>query len=151
MLLGGYAAEELMLHSLSPASENDLQAGDRFGLQDGRSLRHERSGGPVYHEHHTEHPFFGQTLATDGGISDATVRAIETEARRILEYRRRAGKEPHQRAPRRRSIKLVDVLLEQETIERPGLMAIFGEGEAAAGTRGGFARGRWAAPSLGPS
>ena len=150
MLLGGYAAEELMLDSLSSGSENDLkQATDlaykmvaHYGMSD--------EVGPVYHEHHTEHPFLGHTLATDGGISDATVHAIETEARRILSI---AVERAKSRISEHREtlVKLVDVLLEQETIERPGLMAIFGEGEAAPEPEGDLPHGRWAAPSLGPS
>jgi cell division protease FtsH len=94
--------------------------------------------GPVYHEHHTEHPFLGHSLATDGGVSDATVRAIETEARRILSI---AVEQAKSRISEHREtlIKLVDVLLEQETIERPGLMAIFGESEVATEPEGDLA------------
>jgi cell division protease FtsH len=84
--------------------------------------------GPVYHEHHTEHPFLGQTLATDGGISDATVRAIENEARRILNI---AVDEAKERIVEHRHEldRLVDALLEQESLERDALLEILGEPE----------------------
>jgi cell division protease FtsH len=82
--------------------------------------------GPVYHEHHTEHPFLGQQLATDGGVSDATIHAIENEARRILGYALERAKE---RISQHRETldKLVDVLLEQESIEGTALHALLGE------------------------
>ena len=82
----------------------------------------------MYHEHRTEHPFLGQTLATDGGISDATVHAIENEARRILgiaveQAKDRIGEH------RDRLDRLVEVLLEQESLERDALVEILGEPE----------------------
>ncbi len=87
--------------------------------------------GPVYHEHHTEHPFLGQTLATESGISDATVHAIENEARRILGG---AAREAKARIAEHRQVldRLVQVLLQKESIEREALVEILGEPKVAA-------------------
>ncbi len=47
MLLGGYAAEQVMLSSISSGAENDLEAGHRARVQDGRALGHEQEGRPA--------------------------------------------------------------------------------------------------------
>ena len=89
--------------------------------------------GPVYHDHHTEHPFLGQRLAAEGGVSDATVHAIETEARRLLNVALEQAKtklRQHKAALER----LVAALLEQESIERTGLMLLLGEPSDGAAT-----------------
>jgi cell division protease FtsH len=126
VLLGGYAAEELVFDNLSSGSENDLKKATELAYKMVAHYGMSERVGPVYHEHHTEHPFLGQTLATESGISDATVHAIEVEARRILgaaleEAKRRIGE--HRDALDR----LVGVLLEHESVERPQLLELLGE------------------------
>ena len=114
VLLGGYAAEELIFQSLSSGSENDLKQATDLAYKMVAHYGMSEEVGPVYHEHHTEHPFLGQQLATDGGVSDATIHAIENEARRILgrslEHAKRRITENRDTLDR-----LVDVLLEQES------------------------------------
>jgi cell division protease FtsH len=128
VLLGGYAAEELIFQSLSSGSENDLKQATELAYKMVAHYGMSEEVGPVYHEHHTEHPFLGQTLATDGGVSDATTRAIENEARRILG---RSLDEAKRRITEHRDglDKLVDVLLEQESIEGTALHDLLGEPE----------------------
>ncbi|HKQ70195.1 MAG TPA: ATP-dependent zinc metalloprotease FtsH [Polyangiaceae bacterium] len=126
VLLGGYAAEELIYESLSSGSENDLKQATELAYKMVAHYGMSKEVGPVYHEHHPEHPFLGQTLATDGGISDATVFAIENEARRILALAVEQAKRcitQHRPSLER----LVDVLLEQESIERTALLEVLGE------------------------
>jgi len=128
VLLGGYAAEELIFHSLSSGSENDLKQATDLAYKMVAHYGMSEEVGPVYHEHHTEHPFLGQTLATDGGISDATVHAIESEARRILNVAVEQAKE--RIAEHRDALdRLVEVLLEQESLERDALVEILGEAD----------------------
>jgi cell division protease FtsH len=81
--------------------------------------------GPVYHEHKTEHPFLGQMLATEGGTSDATVHVIEEETRRMLAE---AVDEAAALVDDKRSLleRLVDRLMEVETVERAELELILG-------------------------
>ncbi|HVJ19413.1 MAG TPA: hypothetical protein VM686_28535, partial [Polyangiaceae bacterium] len=85
--------------------------------------------GPVYHEHRTEHPFLGQTLATEGGTSDATVHVIEDETAGILRQAMDSAKRivsEHREALQR----LVDHLLEFEGIEKADLVKVLGPGAA---------------------
>ena len=128
VLLGGYAAEELIFQSLSSGSENDLKQATDLAYKMVAHYGMSEEVGPVYHEHHTEHPFLGQQLATDGGVSDATIHAIENEARRILG--RALDEAKHRIAEHRETLdKLVDVLLEQESIEGSALIGLLGEPE----------------------
>jgi cell division protease FtsH len=116
VMMGGYAAENLLLGTVSTGSENDLrQATDlafkmvaHYGMSD--------RIGPVFHEQRAEHPFLGQKLASDAGISDETEHEIEDEARHILSEAVVAAKatiEEHRGA----LLRLVDALLEHETLE----------------------------------
>src|SRR5262249_31792050 len=128
VLLGGYAAEELIFNSLSSGSENDLKQATDLAYKMVAHYGMSEEVGPVYHEHHTEHPFPGQQLATDGGVSDATIHAIENEARRIL---RVAPEHAKLRILEHRETldKLVEVLLDQESIEGTALITLLGEPE----------------------
>jgi cell division protease FtsH len=126
VLLGGYAAEELIFQSLSSGSENDLKQATDLAYKMVAHYGMSEEVGPVYHEHHTEHPFLGQQLATDGGVSDATIHAIENEARRILGRSLEQAKE-RITAHRETLQRLVDVLLEQESIEGAALIGLLGE------------------------
>src|SRR4029078_12526183 len=84
VLLGGYASEDLVFDGLSSGSENDLKQATDLAYKMVAHYGMSEQVGPVYHEHRTEHPFLGQTLATDGGVSDATIHTIEEEARRMI-------------------------------------------------------------------
>ena len=80
--------------------------------------------GPVHLEHRSEHPFLGARIATDGGVSDASVHEIEREARRLVEL---ARDDAQQIVASDRALleRLVETLLERETLERDELRAIF--------------------------
>jgi cell division protease FtsH len=81
--------------------------------------------GAVYYDHQTEHPFLGQRIATDTGTSDATVSAIEREARATLAEALRQADELivlH----RERFEQLTQALLDHETVEKEELAAILG-------------------------
>jgi cell division protease FtsH len=87
--------------------------------------------GPVYHEHKTEHPFLGQTLATEGGTSDATIHIIEEETRKILATAL-SGAEQILREHTAEIERLVGALLERETVEKDELVKMLGPGQAGA-------------------
>ncbi|HVJ18021.1 MAG TPA: ATP-dependent zinc metalloprotease FtsH [Polyangiaceae bacterium] len=127
MLLGGYAAEQVMLESISSGAENDLKKATELAFKMVAHWGMSPKVGPVYHEHRTEHPFLGQTLATEGGTSDATVHVIEDETAGILRQAMDAAKRivsEHREALQR----LVDHLLEYEGIEKADLVKVLGPG-----------------------
>jgi cell division protease FtsH len=125
VLMGGYAAEQLVLGDVSTGAENDLKAATdiatnmvaRYGMSD--------RFGPVYHEHNIEHPFLGQRIATEGGTSDATVHAIEDETGRMIGDALKVATDLLG-VNRAALDRLAAALLERETLERVDLDAILG-------------------------
>jgi len=138
MLLGGYTAEQAVLGEVSSGAENDLrQATDiaydmvaHYGMSD--------VVGPVFYEHRLEHPFLGQRLATESGLSEATAHLVDTEVQRALAQ---AASEARALIEERRDLldRLVAALLERETVEREELAALVAEQRGAAGGASGSA------------
>ena len=131
-LMGGYAAEKLVLGDTSSGAENDLQKATDIAFKMVAHFGMSERLGPVFHEHRTEHPFLGQKVATEGGTSDATVFAIEEETRTILTN---AVEQAVQvlGAHRDRLDRLVEALLERETLEKVELLGLLGPAVNASG------------------
>ncbi len=129
ILLAGYAAENLYFRNVSSGSENDLKQATSLAYKMVAQYGMSERVGPLYLEHHTEHPFLGQRLAMEGSVSDATIRAIEEEAKRLLN---KAVEEATATILRHRGAleRLVEALLEHETLERPAILQIFEEAES---------------------
>jgi cell division protease FtsH len=123
--MGGYAAERVVLGDVSSGAENDLKKASELAFKMVAHFGMSPRIGPVFHEHRTEHPFLGQTLATEGGTSDATVHLIEEETRELLSAAVRDA-ERLTREHRAELDALVSVLLERETIEKAELTRLFG-------------------------
>src|SRR5690606_36589169 len=125
VLMGGYAAEKVLLGETSSGAENDLKRASDIAFKMVAHFGMSDAVGPVYHEHKTEHPFLGQRMATDGGTSDATIHAIEEEARTIL---LKAASESEQliRDHMTALEALRDFLLDKETIEEAELANLLG-------------------------
>jgi cell division protease FtsH len=129
MMLGGYAAERLILGSISSGAENDLKRATELAFKMVAHWGMSERVGPIYHEHRTEHPFLGQTLGTEGGTSDATIHIIEDETRRIL-AKALSTAETILRERRSELESLVGALLEHETVEKDELARLLGPGSA---------------------
>ena len=126
-LMGGYAAEILLYGQPSSGAENDLRQATEIRYRMVASSRNEATRiGPVFYEHRAEHPFLGQRLATDSGISDLTG----------ARHNRRGDEKPPRRGLRRLKERLsartgpvrplVELLLVQETVERGELEKTLG-------------------------
>ncbi|HEY3667690.1 MAG TPA: ATP-dependent zinc metalloprotease FtsH [Polyangiaceae bacterium] len=127
VMLGGYAAEHVLLGEVSSGAENDLKRATELAFKMVAHWGMSEAIGPVYHEHRTEHPFLGQMLATEGGTSDATVHKIEEETRNILHE---ALKDAERVVAERRleMDALVDYLLEHESVDKTELARLLGPG-----------------------
>jgi len=125
VLMGGYAAEILLYGHPSSGAENDLRQGTEIAYRMVAQFGMSDKIGPVFFEHRAEHPFLGQRLATDSGISDLTVHAIEEETRKLLASAFEGAKTLIA-AHRTAFDDLVKLLLEQETVERPDLEKTLG-------------------------
>jgi len=124
VLMGGYAAERLVLASVSTGAENDLKEATHLASQMVAHYGMSERLGPVYYDHEAEHPFLGRRIGTAGGTSPATIATIEEEGRRILGH---ALEEAAATLEGRRGAldRLVAALLERESLERDELDAIF--------------------------
>jgi len=125
VLMGGYAAEKLVLGSISTGAENDLKEATRLASHMVAHYGMSERLGPVYYDHEEEHPFLGQRIGTASGTSPSTITAIEEEARRLLA---RALDEAETLLKQRRPEmdRLVGALLEHETLERDELVTLLG-------------------------
>jgi cell division protease FtsH len=125
VLLGGYAAERTVLGNVSSGSANDLKQATEIAFKMVAHFGMSEKVGPVFHEHKVEHPFLGQRLATEGGTSDVTVRQIEDEVRTLIVN---AQRDAERRVVEHRTAldRLVDALLEQETLELESLKTLLG-------------------------
>ena len=124
VLMGGYAAESLVLGTISSGAADDLKKATEIAFEMVGHYGMSDRVGPVFHEHRTAHPFLGQQIALEGGgTSDATVHAIEEETRRMLNEALRATRElltTHRAA----LDELVSALLEHETMEKEDLAKV---------------------------
>ena len=125
VLLGGYAAEQVVLGEISTGAENDLGEATRLASKMVAHYGMSEALGPVRYDVHEEHAFLGQRIATESGTSDRTVHAIETEARALL-GRRLAEATAAIGAHRGELDRLVAALLTDETVERDRLEQLLG-------------------------
>jgi cell division protease FtsH len=125
VLLGGYAAEQVVLGEISTGAEHDLGEATRLASKMVAHYGMSEALGPVHYDVHEEHAFLGQRIATESGTSDATVHAIESEARKML-GRALAGALAAVTAERARLERLCAALLEHETLERDALDDLLG-------------------------
>jgi cell division protease FtsH len=126
VLLGGYAAEQVILGDVSTGAEHDLREATRIASRMVAHYGMSEDIGPVYFEHQEEHAFLGQRVAMESSASDATVYRIEREVRSLLREvlaRAKATIERHRDAFER----LVDALLARETLEHPDLVKLLGD------------------------
>jgi len=125
VLMGGYAAEEVVLGTSSSGAENDLKRATELAYKMVAHFGMSERIGPVFHEHRSEHPFLGQSIATDSSTSDATVHVIEQEARTFLVKALEDAKATI--ALHRASLDaLVAALLASETLEKSELQLLLG-------------------------
>ena len=125
VLMGGHAAERLVLASISTGAENDLKQATRLASRMVAHFGMSERLGPVYYDHDAEHPFLGMRVATEGGTSPTTTNAIEEEARRLL---RVALDEAGEILAQHRPLldRLCDALVERESLDRDELAALLG-------------------------
>jgi cell division protease FtsH len=125
VLLGGYAAERVVLGDISTGAEHDLREATRLASKMVAHYGMSDELGPAYYDVDVEHPFLGARIAGDRMTSDATVHAIESEARRLL-----AGALASATATitthRERLDLLSSALVERETLEATDLDAVLG-------------------------
>ncbi|MGI8553805.1 MAG: ATP-dependent zinc metalloprotease FtsH, partial [Dehalococcoidia bacterium] len=115
VMLGGRAAEEVVLNQKTTGAENDLKAASELARRMVGTWGMSDDLGPIYFGLGEEHPFLGRIMAQDRPYGDDTASAIDTSVRRIIEA-------AHQRAlslireHRPELDKMVEALLHHETL-----------------------------------
>jgi cell division protease FtsH len=125
VLMGGYAAERVVLGDVSTGAENDLKEATKLATKMVANYGMSKKLGAVYYDHDAEHPFLGHSVATDSGTSDATTYAIEAEARETLTVALSGAVATIERL-RPQLDGLVTALLERESLEQKDLVPILG-------------------------
>ncbi len=125
VLLGGYAAEQSALGDISTGAEHDLREATRLASKMVAHYGMSDELGPAYYDVDVEHAFLGARIATDRVTSDATVHAIEREARKLL-GEALATATSMIATHRNRLDKLSEALVERETLEATDLDVVLG-------------------------
>jgi cell division protease FtsH len=125
VLMGGYAAERVVLGEVSSGAENDLKEATKLATKMVANYGMSKKLGAVYYDHDAEHPFLGHSVATESGTSDATTFAIEAEARETL-GNALAGAIATVKERREQLDALVSTLLERESLEQKALLSLLG-------------------------
>jgi len=125
VLLGGYAAERLVLGDISTGAEHDLKEATRLASKMVAHYGMSEQLGPAYYEVDVDHPFLGARIGSERATSDATIHSIETEARELLGRALDAAVAALTRH-RDRLDRLSTALLDRETIEAEGLETLLG-------------------------
>jgi cell division protease FtsH len=126
VLMGGYAAESLVLGTVSSGAADDLRKATEIAFEMVGHYGMSEALGPVFYEHRTSHPFLGQQLALEGTTSDATVHAIEEETSRMLSKALRTTQD-NLSSHRAALDALVTLLLDHETLEKDELTKCLSE------------------------
>ncbi len=129
VLLGGYAAEQTILGETSSGAENDLRRATEIAYNMVAHYGMSDAVGPVFYEHHVEHPFLGQRLASDNTLGDAASNLVDTEVQRALAAAAAEAKALVARH-RPRLERLVAALVEHETVEQEELRRLLSDATA---------------------
>jgi cell division protease FtsH len=124
-LLGGYCAERLVLGDISTGAEHDLKEATRLASKMVAHYGMSEELGPAYYDVAVEHAFLGARIAGENSTSDATVHAIESEARRLLAKAQENAIATIEQQ-RERLDRLSAALIERETLEADALDGVLG-------------------------
>jgi cell division protease FtsH len=115
VMLGGRAAEEVVLNQKTTGAENDLKSGAELARRMVGTWGMSDELGPVYFGLGEEHPFLGRVMTQERPYGDETASAIDRAVERLVD-------EAHQRAiellrnNRSRLDALASALLRQESL-----------------------------------
>ena len=124
--LGGRAAEELVFDEMTTGAENDLNRATDTARRMVCEFGMSEKLGPLTLGRRHGNPFLGRDLMEDRNYSEEVASAIDQEVRRIIDdcYERARNILMANRARMRR---VVDVLLEKETIEHDEFARLMAE------------------------
>lgn len=123
VMLGGRAAERLVLGSVSSGAADDLEQATRLARTMVSQWGMSDVIGPVHFKAGSEHPFLGYELTQEKDYSEETAAKIDAEVRRIIEAAQQRADELLQ-ANRANLDLLIANLVERETLDRDAIEAL---------------------------
>jgi cell division protease FtsH len=124
VMLGGRTAEEIVMGDITTGAENDLV--EATGLARRMIMRWGMGSlGPVAFQADAQQPFLGYELAQGRDYSEATAAHVDEDVQRLLEERHEAARRLLTGA-RDQLDQLVNVLLQEETVDQDDLTRILG-------------------------
>jgi len=130
MLLGGRAAEELVLHQMTTGAGNDIERATELARKMVCEWGMSDVLGPLTFGKKDEQIFLGREIAQHRDYSEKTAQQIDGEVRRLVVEAYKQAKEllgRHMETLHR----LASTLLEKETLDGPEIEAIVGQAVAA--------------------
>lgn len=124
VMLGGRAAEKLMLASVSSGAADDLEQASRLARMMITQWGMSEVIGPVHFRAGSEHPFLGYELTQDKDYSEDTAAKIDSEVKNIIEAAEQTslGLLTENRS---RLERLVAELIQKETLDKAAIDALF--------------------------
>ena len=124
VMLGGRGAEEIAIGDVTTGAENDLMEATRLAR---RMVTRWGMGklGPMVFQVDERQPLLGYEISQGREYSEATAARIDEEVQQLLEERHQAVRKLLANA-REKLDRLVDVLLQDETVAQERLAEIFG-------------------------
>ena len=129
ILLGGRCAEKIRYGNTSSGAANDLKEATKLARSMVVNWGMSEEMGPVGFRDGEEHPFLGRELTEPRSYSEATAQLIDQEVRRFLQDAEQAAQELLQ-THRDELKKLVDALLEHESLDKEEIASLLGLPEA---------------------
>ena len=123
VMLGGRAAEKLVLGSVSSGAADDLEQATRLARTMITQWGMSDVIGPIHFKTGSEHPFLGYELTQEKDYSEATAAKIDQEVRRIIDEAERLAYSTLENNRNRLTI-LIDNLIERETLSREDIDAL---------------------------
>ncbi len=115
-LLGGRAAEEVILHEVSTGAANDIERASDIARKMVRAYGMSNKLGPVAFGKQNEMIFLGKELGEERNYSEKTADIIDAEVKRIVEEAHKRAKQVI-RDQKDTVLEIANVLLEKETLQ----------------------------------
>ncbi|MBM82387.1 MAG: cell division protein FtsH [Planctomycetaceae bacterium] len=126
MIMGGRAAEKAVFSEYSAGAEDDLKRATQIARRMVGYWGMSDAIGPVAFRHGEEHPFLGKEIHENKEFSEETAHVIDKEVQRFLSTAsERAFKLLNDH--RDKLDRIVEALLDKETIDKSGLVELIGE------------------------
>lgn len=134
VMLGGRVAEQIVFGDLTTGAESDLDQATQLARRMVCRWGMSETIGPVAFGRGEQQVFLGRELAQQQDFSDATAKLIDDEIKGLLDEAERRDRELISENQHRLE-RLAETLLEEETVDRERIEALFATRDSASASR----------------